>query len=74
MGTTILSVAYPLTEVGLDAVGGSEQILANLDRHLIATGFNSIVIAAEGSALQGTLIPSPKAKGLIDDSTRDLGA
>ena len=32
MGLNILSVAYPFTPVGPDAVGGSEQILTLLDR------------------------------------------
>ena len=49
MKLTILSVAYPLTEVGIDAVGGSEQILTLLDRNLVSEGHRSLVIAAEGS-------------------------
>ena len=70
MGYTILSVGYPLTPVGEDAVGGSEQILSLLDRALVQSGHESIVIAAEGSCVRGTLIVSPKARGQIDESER----
>ena len=55
MKRTILSVAYPLTKVGRDAVGGSEQILTALDHALTEAGHRSIVIAAAGSRVQGTL-------------------
>ena len=51
MQRTILSVAYPLTDVGIDAVGGSEQILTMLDTALTTAGHRSLVIAAEGSRI-----------------------
>jgi glycosyltransferase involved in cell wall biosynthesis len=70
MKRTILSVAYPRTDVGIDAVGGSEQILSILDRTLTAAGHRSIVIAAEGSRIAGTLIPSPRWAKRLDDSVR----
>ncbi len=70
MKLTILSVAYPLTDVGVDAVGGSEQILAILDRTLTEAGHRSMVIAAEGSKIAGTLIPSPRWAKRLDDSVR----
>jgi glycosyltransferase involved in cell wall biosynthesis len=70
MSYTILSVAYPLTQVGEDAVGGSEQILTSLDRALTHAGHRSLVIAAEGSTVYGTLIPSPAARGKIDEAVR----
>jgi len=73
MKLTILSVAYPLTEVGIDAAGGSEQILTMLDRTLVAEGHRSVVIAAEGSKVEGTLISSPQAAGPLDDAVRDWG-
>jgi glycosyltransferase involved in cell wall biosynthesis len=73
MKLTVLSVAYPLTEVGIDAVGGSEQILTLLDRSLVSLGHRSLVIAAEGSKVEGTLIASPRATGRLDDSVRDSG-
>jgi glycosyltransferase involved in cell wall biosynthesis len=73
MKWTILSVAYPLTEVGIDAVGGSEQILTMLDRSLVSGGHRSLVIAAEGSRVEGTLIASPRAAGRLDDTARDWG-
>jgi len=73
MKLTILSVAYPLTEVGDDAAGGSEQILAMLDRALIAQGHRSLVIAAQGSKVQGTLITSPGPTEFLDHAVREWG-
>jgi glycosyltransferase involved in cell wall biosynthesis len=73
MGYTVLSVAYPLTEVGENAVGGSEQILTLLDRALTEAGHRSLVIAAEGSSVRGTLIPSPRANGALDPKVREWG-
>jgi len=71
MKRTILSVAYPLTGVGADAVGGAEQILTILDRTLTAAGHRSIMIAAEGSKITGELIASPRSRKRWDDSIRD---
>ena len=73
MGHTILSVAYPLTAVGPDAVGGSEQILTILDAALTRAGHRSIVIAAAGSQVSGTLVPSPEANGYLNDRLRRWG-
>jgi glycosyltransferase involved in cell wall biosynthesis len=73
MGYTVLSVAYPLTEVGENAVGGSEQVLTLLDRALTEAGHRSLVIAAEGSAVRGTLIPSPAARGPLEPPVREWG-
>jgi glycosyltransferase involved in cell wall biosynthesis len=71
MKRTILSVAYPLTEVGTHAVGGSEQILTALDSALTAEGHQSLVIAAEGSKIRGTLIASPAAPKRLNDGVRE---
>jgi glycosyltransferase involved in cell wall biosynthesis len=73
MSYTILSVAYPLTPVGPDATGGSEQILTLLDRQLTATGHRSLVIAVEGSQVKGELIPSPRSSGGLNDDVRRWG-
>ena len=70
MQRTILSVAYPLTPVGPDAVGGSEQILSQIDAALTEAGHRSIVIACEGSTASGTLIPTPKWDGDLTDDVR----
>src|ERR1041384_1756853 len=70
MGFSLLSIAFPMTHVGEDAVGGSEQVLASLDRALTEAGHRSLVIAEEGSQVAGTLIPSPPARGIIDESER----
>jgi glycosyltransferase involved in cell wall biosynthesis len=52
----ILSVAFPFAPVSTDAVGGAEQIVALLDRAIIASGHRSIVVACEGSRVDGRLI------------------
>ncbi len=70
MGLTVLSVAFPLTPVGADAVGGSEQILTLLDAALVKAGHRSIVVACEGSTPQGTLAPTPKWDQEITDEVR----
>jgi glycosyltransferase involved in cell wall biosynthesis len=72
MGFTILSVAYPLTEVGVDAPGGSEQILTMLDRHTTRSGNRSLVLAAEGSKVEGTLLASPRVDGPITEADREF--
>ncbi len=56
---TVLSIAYPLAPVGIDSVGGSEQVLSSLDRALVAEGHRSIVIACAGSQVAGDLWPFP---------------
>jgi glycosyltransferase involved in cell wall biosynthesis len=71
MRLTVLSVAYPFSTVGPDAVGGSEQILTALDRGLTAAGHSSIVIATGGSKVKGTLIPAPNADRLNDAMHED---
>lgn len=57
MPLKVLSVAFPFAPVGPHCVGGAEQILAALDRALVAAGHTSTVIACEGSQTAGTLIP-----------------
>jgi glycosyltransferase involved in cell wall biosynthesis len=59
--------------VGGDAVGGSEQILTRLDQALTEAGHRSLVIAATGSKVTGTLIESPGPKSRMDDLDREWG-
>jgi glycosyltransferase involved in cell wall biosynthesis len=70
MPLTILSVAYPLTHIGPDAVGGSEQILTSLDSALTEAGYRSIVVACEGSEIKGKLVPTPPWAGDLNDEVR----
>src|SRR5437868_460600 len=67
---TILNVAYPLAPVGPNAVGGAEQVLTQLDSALTKRGHRSIVIASEGSATGGILVPTPKPKPPLNETTR----
>lgn len=66
----ILSIAYPFAPVAIDPVGGAEQVLARLDRALVAAGHRSTVIAMEGSRTAGALIGIPAVGGPIDDVSR----
>jgi glycosyltransferase involved in cell wall biosynthesis len=67
---TVLSVAYPLAPVSQDAVGGAEQVLAQLDRALVRGGHRSLVVACEGSKVAGTLLPVPARHGPLDEAAR----
>ena len=67
----ILLVAYPLAPVSADPVGGSEQVVAGLDRALNAAGHRTTIIAQAGSETVGRLVPIPVAPGPITDETRD---
>lgn len=70
MTLTILSVAYPFAPVSPDAVGGAEQVLSSLERALVAAGHRSIVVAQEGSRVAGTLVPVPRASGVLDQRAK----
>src|SRR5947209_16958374 len=65
MPLTILNVAYPLAPVGPDAVGGTEQVLTQIDAALTRAGHRSIVIACTGSTAAGELITTPRAEGML---------
>ncbi|WP_375392254.1 glycosyltransferase family 4 protein [uncultured Sphingomonas sp.] len=67
---TLLSVSYPLAPVTADPAGGAEQVLAQLDRALVAAGHRSIVIAPDGSAVAGELISLPRVPAVIGDADR----
>ena len=69
---TVLSVGYPLAPVSADPVGGAEQVLAALDRALVAARYRSIVIAPEGSEVAGELVPIPTVDGEIDAKGRKV--
>ena len=58
MPLTILNIAFPFAQVSPDAVGGAEQVLAAIDSALVSSGHRSIVVAARGSRIRGTLLES----------------
>ncbi len=68
--TTVLSVAYPFAPVTPDPVGGAEQVLAAVDRALVTAGRRSVVVAQEGSAVAGELVPIPAVRGEITPAER----
>lgn len=67
---TVVSVGYALAEVGPDAVGGAEQIVAALDRALAAAGHRSIVVAPPGSRVAGELVATEPVPARFDAGTR----
>jgi glycosyltransferase involved in cell wall biosynthesis len=67
---TVLSVAYPLAPVSRDAVGGAEQVLAQLDAALTEAGHRSLVVACAGSRVRGTLVATPLREGPLDEAAR----
>ncbi|HET9729196.1 MAG TPA: glycosyltransferase family 4 protein [Acidimicrobiia bacterium] len=67
---TVLQVAYALGTVSADAVGGAEQVLAMLDRALVAAGHRSVVVACEGSRVAGSLRATPRSTGLLTPAAR----
>ncbi len=70
MALTVVSVAYPLAPVGVDAVGGAEQALAWIDRALVRGGHRSIVVACEGSRVAGELVTVAGRDGALTDEVR----
>ena len=70
MTLTVASIAYPFAPVTADPAGGAEQVLAQLDRALVAAGHRSIVIAAAGSRIAGELVALPSTTGEIGEAER----
>lgn len=70
MKPVVLGVSFPFAQVRPDTPGGAEQILMALDGALVSAGWGSVVIAPEGSKVDGTLIPAPLVKGRIDGQVR----
>lgn len=73
MALTVLSVAYPFAPVGPDAVGGAEQVLAQIDAALVRAGGRSIVVACEGSHPTGTLLPVSRPDGMLTEQRMAAG-
>lgn len=67
---TILSVAYPFAPVSTHTAGGAEQILASVERGLVAAGHRSLVAAAQHSSISGDLFATTLPPGLIDEAAR----
>jgi glycosyltransferase involved in cell wall biosynthesis len=70
MMLTVLNVAYPLAPVGPDAVGGVEQVVTRLDAALVRAGHRSLVVACEGSVIEGTLLAVPGHRGALTAGVR----
>lgn len=70
MSLAVLTVAFPFAHVGEDAVGGAEQVVAALDRALVAAGHRSVVIACAGSRVAGRLLALPALPARLGEAAR----
>lgn len=70
MPLTVLSVSYPLARVSSSTAGGAEQILATLDRALVAARHRSLILAPAGSRCDGLLIPAQIPNSLLDENAK----
>src|SRR5919202_3897440 len=67
----VLHVAYPYEAVSPASAGGTEQILALLDRELVRLGHESVVVARAGSRVAGRLVVGAPADIGFEASSRD---
>ncbi len=72
MSLTILSVGFPFAAVTSDPAGGSEQVLAAIDRALVDAGHRSVVIAPDDSETSGELRAIGAVPGPIEDGQRAI--
>ena len=70
MSLTVLNIAFPFAQVSPDAVGGAEQVLAAIDSALVSASHRSIVVAARGSKIRGTLLESCGPTTTLTDELR----
>jgi glycosyltransferase involved in cell wall biosynthesis len=70
MGLTVLNVAYVFAPAGSDTAGGAEQVLSVLDRALVAAGHRSLVLACEGSKVEGELLATPPLPPKFNEDLR----
>ncbi len=59
MKLRVVTVAYPFALVRSDTAGGAEQVLLKLDKALTEQGHTSVVVAPEGSQVNGVHIQIP---------------
>jgi len=72
MTLTVLNVAYPFAPVGVNAVGGAEQVLTALDEALVRAGHRSIVVACEQSRTRGQLVASVRCHEVLSGDLCDF--
>jgi hypothetical protein len=65
MHLVVLNVASPFSLVGPEAAGGAEQLLTRLDTALVRQGQESIVVACDGSQVEGILLSTPPPAGSV---------
>ncbi len=70
MRLTVLNVGYPLAKVSQSTAGGTEQVLATLDKALAGAGHRSLVLAPSGSQSRGLLVPVRIPSGTLDHEAK----
>jgi hypothetical protein len=60
MALVVLNIACPFSPLSLDVPGMAERLVAQIDAALVRAGHESIVMACEGSAVEGILLATPK--------------
>ena len=69
MKMRVVNVAYPFALIRPDTAGGAEQVLLQLDRALTEKGHTSIVVAPQGSQVDGIHIQIPQFDS-VDELSR----
>lgn len=72
MPLVVLNVAYPFARVGPDADHDAERAIAQLDTALVREGYESVVMACEGSVTEGILLATHAAPHGFDEGERQL--
>ena len=67
MSFVVLNVVSPFAAVRADSAG-IEALVNQLDAALVRAGKESIVMACEGSEIDGILLATPRPGGLVDES------
>jgi hypothetical protein len=70
MRLVVLNVANPFSPVGPNATGAAEKLLTRLDTELVRRGHESIVMACEGSIVEGILLSTPRPPEVPDEDAR----
>lgn len=72
MPLVVLNVAYPFAPVAPDAADDTVQAVVRLDAALVRAGNESIVMACEGSVIDGILLETHLPSDGLDDAGRRL--
>jgi len=72
MPLVVLNVAYPFARIRLDSEYEAERTIAQLDAALVRGGHESVVMACEGSTIEGILLATQAPSNGADEAGRRL--